>query len=155
MGLVSYLEFQVYDFWLLGKEQTTALAFLASTIFSLLNATLSSYSQLLSNFLCSWVPARNAFQWLKKVFWIEGENVHVHCWKNSFFWFTLAEESKDEEEILTILSQSVTSRKHLCFFTLFVFCLTVWKQARTFPLVFGLRSEISELGFVLRNKYVL
>lgn len=48
---------------------------------------------------------------------------------------------------------SVTSRKHLCFFTLLVFCLTVWKQTRTFPLVFGLRSEISELGFVLTETF--
>lgn len=49
----SYLEIQESDFCLLGKEQTAALAFLASTIFSLLNATLNGYSQLLSNFLCS------------------------------------------------------------------------------------------------------
>jgi len=43
MILVSYLEVQESDFCLLGKEQTAALAVLASTIFSLLNATVSSY----------------------------------------------------------------------------------------------------------------
>lgn len=145
MVLVSYLEVQECDFCLLDKEQTTALAFLASTIFSLLSATVRSYSQLLSNFLCSWVPARNAFQWLRKVFWIEGENVHVHCWKNSSFWFTFSEVSKDEEEILKILPQSVTSRKHLCFFH----AACTLPYARTLPLVFVLASDISELGFVL------
>jgi len=44
----------------------------------------------------------------------------------------------------------VVPAENICgFFTLPVLCLTVWKQARTFPLVFGLESEISELHFDL------
>lgn len=70
----------------------------------------------------------------------------MYMFKNSSFWFMFAEESKDEEEIFKIPSQSVTSRKHLFFHI--ALCLTEWKQARTVQLLFMFTSEISELGLV-------
>ena len=52
-----------------------------------------------------------------------------------------AEESKDEENILL-------PTENICFSTLLIHSLTVWKQARIIQLVFRLTSETSELGVV-------